>query len=84
MIDQAKETKASYSSLCEKIQYGDACNGLEEDLKKFNDLWREMEIDFEKSFFKLDENNERNISFSNKLIYKNLNEYFFVLIFLFP
>jgi hypothetical protein len=52
MIDQTKEMEVSYSSLCEKIQYGDACNGLEENLKKFNDLWREMEIDFEKIYYK--------------------------------
>jgi len=36
MIDQTKAMESSYSSLCEKVQYGDDCNGLEEDLKKFN------------------------------------------------
>jgi hypothetical protein len=54
--------EASYSSLCEKVKYDDACNGLEVDLKKFNDLRREMQIDFEKSSYKIDDINERNIS----------------------
>ena len=58
MIDQTKVMEASYSSQCESFKFDKDLSGLDEDLKKINDVFRDI-AKFEESNEKYEQFNKR-------------------------